>query len=297
MLQLYQLSEAQSLSVAGNSPLFMRLLDARSISCFACLSNFISGRGRQFVKEASFDAKCQNYGCCTFAFMRPCRYQLEVFEVARERNTIAVLDTGSALIGAYYVGGGLFASLHVMKWLGIVAELELSLVDEAISAASLHTYVPKESYIASLEVKIGYEFSAKGLLLEAMTHEHIEWRKINSQNCSPSAKLLARQAYLIGDKALAKEPSAKGQVHNMHMKAAHGKAQESIYQSFAASMKLYEFFQKSGCFRDAGQWKHERMIDLHGLHASEDIHVPKHELSVLQSTAIAAEQYLQLISK
>ncbi|MCI77569.1 Smr (small MutS-related) domain protein, partial [Trifolium medium] len=40
----------------------------------------------------------------------------------------------------------------------------------------------------------------------------------------------ARQAYLIGNKALAKELSAKGQLHNMHMKEAHGKAQESIYR-------------------------------------------------------------------
>ncbi|RZC05995.1 Polyadenylate-binding protein-interacting protein 7 isoform B [Glycine soja] len=39
----------------------------------------------------------------------------------------------------------------------------------------------------------------------------------------------AQQAYLIGNKALAKELSAKGQLHNMHMKVAHGKAQESIY--------------------------------------------------------------------
>ncbi|QHO16713.1 Polyadenylate-binding protein-interacting protein [Arachis hypogaea] len=49
----------------------------------------------------------------------------------------------------------------------------------------------------------------------------------------------ARQAYLIGNKALAKELSAKGQVHNMHMKAAHGKAQESIYrQRFAVPCLL-----------------------------------------------------------
>ncbi|CAK9162619.1 unnamed protein product [Ilex paraguariensis] len=40
----------------------------------------------------------------------------------------------------------------------------------------------------------------------------------------------ARQAYLIGNKALAKELSVKGQLHNMQMKAAHGKAQESIYR-------------------------------------------------------------------
>ncbi|TKY64719.1 Polyadenylate-binding protein-interacting protein 7 [Spatholobus suberectus] len=40
---------------------------------------------------------------------------------------------------------------------------------------------------------------------------------------------LARQAYLIDNKVLAKELSVKGKLHNMHMKAAHGKAQESIY--------------------------------------------------------------------
>ncbi|KAK7351320.1 hypothetical protein VNO77_10675 [Canavalia gladiata] len=42
--------------------------------------------------------------------------------------------------------------------------------EEAISAASLHTYVPKESDIANLEEKIGYESSVKGLLLEAITY-------------------------------------------------------------------------------------------------------------------------------
>lgn len=39
----------------------------------------------------------------------------------------------------------------------------------------------------------------------------------------------AQQAYLVGNKALAKELSVKGQLHNMQMKAAHEKAQESIY--------------------------------------------------------------------
>lgn len=38
----------------------------------------------------------------------------------------------------------------------------------------------------------------------------------------------------------------------------------------------------------------DRMIDLHGLHVSEAIHVLKHELSVLRSTARAAEQRLQV---
>ncbi|XP_061374933.1 endoribonuclease Dicer homolog 3-like [Gastrolobium bilobum] len=81
-----------------------------------------------------------------------------------------IADCVEALIGAYYVGGGLIASLHVMKWLGIDAKLKPSLVDEAITAASLHTFVPKVNEIARLEKKIGYKFSVKGLLLEAITH-------------------------------------------------------------------------------------------------------------------------------
>ena len=40
----------------------------------------------------------------------------------------------------------------------------------------------------------------------------------------------ASQAYLMGNKALAKQLSMKGQLHNIQMKAAHNKAQESIYR-------------------------------------------------------------------
>ncbi|KAE8700368.1 Polyadenylate-binding protein-interacting protein 7 [Hibiscus syriacus] len=91
----------------------------------------------------------------------------------------------------------------------------------------------------------------------------------------------ARQAFLIGNKALAKELSVKGQMHNMHMKSAHGKAQESIYQQ-RNPVPLENF---------RGQ---ERMIDLHGLHVTEAIHTLKHELSVLRITARAADQRLQV---
>ncbi|KAJ8767483.1 hypothetical protein K2173_017527 [Erythroxylum novogranatense] len=94
----------------------------------------------------------------------------------------------------------------------------------------------------------------------------------------------ARQAYLIGNKALAKELSLKGQLHNMHMKAAHGKAQEAIYRQR----------NPVGLEVQGNGRGHERMIDLHGLHVSEAIHFLKHELSVLRSTARAAEQRLQV---
>uniref|UniRef100_A0A5B7CE62 Uncharacterized protein n=1 Tax=Davidia involucrata TaxID=16924 RepID=A0A5B7CE62_DAVIN len=81
-----------------------------------------------------------------------------------------ISDCVEALIGAYYVGGGLIAALQLMKWLGIDAELEPSLVEEAIKSASLRSYIPKVNEIETLESKLGYEFSVKGLLLEAITH-------------------------------------------------------------------------------------------------------------------------------
>ncbi|XP_068662099.1 polyadenylate-binding protein-interacting protein 7-like [Aristolochia californica] len=95
----------------------------------------------------------------------------------------------------------------------------------------------------------------------------------------------ARQAYLIGNKALAKELSVKGQLHNMQMKAAHGKARESIYrQRNPVSPELQSLAR--------GQ---DPIIDLHGLHISEAIHMLKHELSVLRSTARSAGQRLQVL--
>ncbi|KAK1269817.1 hypothetical protein QJS04_geneDACA022123 [Acorus gramineus] len=80
-----------------------------------------------------------------------------------------ISDCVEALIGAYYVGGGLIAAISLMKWLGIDAEFEQILVNEAIkSAPSCH--LPILTEIETLEVKLRYKFNAKGLLLEAMTH-------------------------------------------------------------------------------------------------------------------------------
>ncbi|XP_073142526.1 endoribonuclease Dicer homolog 3-like isoform X3 [Henckelia pumila] len=81
-----------------------------------------------------------------------------------------ISDCVEALIGAYYVGGGLTATLSLMKWLGIVTELEPSSVHDAIKAASLHSYAPHIEAINILESKIGYKFNFKGLLLVAITH-------------------------------------------------------------------------------------------------------------------------------
>ncbi|KAI3877798.1 hypothetical protein MKW92_013413 [Papaver armeniacum] len=81
-----------------------------------------------------------------------------------------IADCVESLIGAYYVGGGLSAAFHVMKWLGIPCEFEPSLVDEAIKKAYLLCPAPKVDEFNMLESKLGYNISVKGLLLEAITH-------------------------------------------------------------------------------------------------------------------------------
>lgn len=93
----------------------------------------------------------------------------------------------------------------------------------------------------------------------------------------------AREAYLIGNKALAKELGDKGKWYNVQMKEAHSKARETIYrQRNSTSSDLY----------GRGQ---ERLIDLHGLHVNEAIHVLKHELGVLQNTARSGGHRLHVL--
>lgn len=81
-----------------------------------------------------------------------------------------ISDCVEALIGAYYVGGGLNASLALLKWFGIEAEFDPQMVEEAMRAASIRNYLPKVDQIEILESKLRYEFTVKGLLLEAITH-------------------------------------------------------------------------------------------------------------------------------
>ncbi|CAO2820439.1 unnamed protein product [Amaranthus hypochondriacus] len=92
----------------------------------------------------------------------------------------------------------------------------------------------------------------------------------------------ASQAYLMGNKALAKQLSMKGQLHNMQMKAAHNKAQESIYrQRNPISLE-----------QQGGGRCQEKMIDLHGLHVSEALHVLRQDLNALRNAARLADQRL-----
>ncbi|KAF9615049.1 hypothetical protein IFM89_021620 [Coptis chinensis] len=81
-----------------------------------------------------------------------------------------ISDCVEALIGAYYVGGGLAAAIVIMKWLGINAEFDLTLIDKAISNAPLWHHTPESNVLNVLESKLNYCFTTKGLLLEAITH-------------------------------------------------------------------------------------------------------------------------------
>ncbi|XP_006645199.1 endoribonuclease Dicer homolog 3a isoform X3 [Oryza brachyantha] len=79
-------------------------------------------------------------------------------------------DCVEAIIGAYYVGGGLRAAMAVLKWLGVESEIEEHLIVQAMLSSSVHTYLPKDDVFEMLEAKLGYCFSVKGLLIEALTH-------------------------------------------------------------------------------------------------------------------------------
>jgi len=94
----------------------------------------------------------------------------------------------------------------------------------------------------------------------------------------------AGEAYLIGNKALARELSEKGQFYNMQMKAAQLKAGDTVYPKRDPASYELQGFSRGG---------HGRLIDLRGLHVSDALHVLKHELNVLRNAAQSSGQRLQ----
>ncbi|KAK6129787.1 hypothetical protein DH2020_036494 [Rehmannia glutinosa] len=148
---------------------------------------------QEYVRDCAFDPRGWTASGQRSIWPSPCGHGLDTMEVPLDSKFFSediklligktcdrghrwmvsktISDCVEALIGAYYVGGGLTAALSFMKWLGIEAEFEHSLIDDVIKVASLYSYAPKAEDIGIIESKLGYEFSTKGLLLEAITHE------------------------------------------------------------------------------------------------------------------------------
>ncbi|KAG0549124.1 hypothetical protein BDA96_01G228300 [Sorghum bicolor] len=87
-----------------------------------------------------------------------------------------VSDCVEALVGAYYVGGGITAAIWVMRWFGIDVRCDMELVQKAKynSNASQLCYLSKLKVFEELEAKLKYNFSVKGLLLEAVSHPSLQ---------------------------------------------------------------------------------------------------------------------------
>ncbi|WOL02643.1 polyadenylate-binding protein-interacting protein 7-like isoform X2 [Canna indica] len=94
----------------------------------------------------------------------------------------------------------------------------------------------------------------------------------------------ARMAHLIGNEVLAKELGSKGQLYNMQMKAAHEAKNTMYWKRNLLSPDIQSY--------DQGQ---NRLIDLHGLHVTEAIHVLNHELRILRNTARTTGQRLHFM--
>ena len=77
----------------------------------------------------------------------------------------------------------------------------------------------------------------------------------------------ATQAYLTGNKALAKELSRKGRNHAQAMKAAHNEAAGAIFRE-----------RNSNILKGNNGQSGPRMFDLHGLHVAEAVSVLRQEL-------------------
>lgn len=153
---------------------------------------FLFFLSKEYVRDCAFDPRRWTAPGQRSIWPSPCGHGLDTTEVPLDSKFFGfdkklmlgktcdrghrwmvsktISDCVEALIGAYYVGGGLSSALSLMKWLGVAVEVEHSLIDHALQIASLYSYAPKADDIGILESKIDYKFRNKGLLLEATTH-------------------------------------------------------------------------------------------------------------------------------
>ncbi|XP_020256312.1 endoribonuclease Dicer homolog 3b-like isoform X2 [Asparagus officinalis] len=163
-----------------------------SAVCNSMLHKLGTSRSLQeYIRDSAFDPRRWVAPGQISLHPLPCSCGVDTFEVPLERvhltedtNTVlgracdkghrwmcskTVADCVEALIGAYYIGGGLNASYSLMRWLGMDITIEPLLIQEAKRNASLCWCHSKTDEIDILESKLKYRFSVKGLLLEAIT--------------------------------------------------------------------------------------------------------------------------------
>ncbi|KAK7853798.1 endoribonuclease dicer like protein 3 [Quercus suber] len=94
----------------------------------------------------------------------------------RWMSSKTIADCVEALIGAYYVGGGIIAALHLMKWLGIDAELDPVLVVEAITTA----FYEAITHASQQELGVGYCYQRLEYLGDSVLDLLITWHLYQS---------------------------------------------------------------------------------------------------------------------
>ncbi|XP_062209665.1 endoribonuclease Dicer homolog 1 [Phragmites australis] len=87
----------------------------------------------------------------------------------RVLSSKTLADVVEALIGVYYVGGGKIAANHLMKWIGIHAELDPQEIPPS-KPYNIPESIIKSINFDTLEGALGIKFKTKGLLVEAITH-------------------------------------------------------------------------------------------------------------------------------
>ena len=87
----------------------------------------------------------------------------------RVLSSKTLADVVEALIGVYYVAGGKIAANHLMRWIGIHAELDPQEIPTSKPYIIPET-IMKSIDFDTLEGALGIKFQNKGLLVEAITH-------------------------------------------------------------------------------------------------------------------------------
>jgi endoribonuclease Dicer len=87
----------------------------------------------------------------------------------RVLSTKTLADVVEALIGVYYVAGGKIAANHLMKWIGIHAELDPQEIPPP-NPYNIPESILRGINFDTLEGILGTKFQNKGFLVEAITH-------------------------------------------------------------------------------------------------------------------------------